>query len=463
MWKVPGKIKKRSRAEHAICTGIIRKMKKQAGLVWVGIIAIAMLFGGCGGKQPVTSGASEQMEAEASETPASEAENSQMKSSETRNGEIESSEIESSETASATESDMTGVPTEKNINPEMEALTAREVVGQMKLGWNLGNTMDVQKSGAAPTLSPQIWETGWGNPVTNPELIDAVMNKGFNVIRIPITWNDHLLVNEDYRIADSWMERVQEIVDYAYDQGAYVIINAHHESWYDPYYDNEEQAAAILEAVWSQIARRFQNYDEHLLFEGMNEPRKVGTAVEWNGGDQEGWEVVNRLNTIFVQTIRNAGGNNPYRILMIPGYAANCWEGIKHLEVPAGDNKIAVSVHAYEPYAFALDVNGRGNWNQDTANIDMIMKSLDDLFISKGIPVVIGEFGAMYKSAEGNEEDRGQWAQYYVHAAKERNIPCIWWDNGAFTGSGELFGLINRNTCEWQYPLVVEGLLKGVK
>lgn len=348
-----------------------------------------------------------------------------------------------------------------NDNLEMETLTAMDVVSEMKIGWNLGNTMDSLNSNLVKKMQPENWETAWGNPVTSKELIDAVMAKGFNVIRIPVSWNDHILVAENWKIEESWLDRVQEIVDYAYDNGAYVILNTHHESWYETYYDKEERSAEILTAVWSQIAERFQDYDEHLIFEGLNEPRKIGTDVEWNGGDQEGWDVVNDLNRVFVKTIRESGGNNPYRILMIPAYGANGWEGIKHLEIP-DDNKIIVSVHAYEPYDFALNVQGRGTWDQDTTNIDTIINSLDTLFISKGIPVVIGEIGAMYKNVEGNEEERAAWAEYYVSKAAEKGIPCVWWDNGAFEGNGELFGLIDRKTCEWKYPLVVEGLMKGV-
>ncbi len=343
---------------------------------------------------------------------------------------------------------------------DMEKITAGELVKEMKIGWNLGNTMDSLNSNIERTMPAEYWETAWGNPVTSKELIDAVVAKGFNVIRIPVSWNDHIS-DTDWIIEESWMDRVQEIVDYAYDRGVYVIINAHHESWYEPYYDNEEHAAEMLTAVWSQIAERFQDYDEHLIFEGMNEPRKIGTGVEWTGGDQEGWEVVNSLNQVFVKTVRESGGNNPCRILMIPGYGANCWEGIRHIEVPQ-DDKIIVSVHAYEPYEFALNVQGRGTWDNDTANIDTVMNSLDTLFLSKGIPVIIGEFGAMYKNVEGNEEERAAWAEYYVRAAAQRGIPCIWWDNGAFTGSGELFGIIDRKTYEWKYPLIVEGLMKGI-
>lgn len=352
-------------------------------------------------------------------------------------------------------------PVQEKNDLGMEKITAAELVSDMRIGWNLGNTMDSLNSNQESTMPAVNWETAWGNPVTTKELIDAVIAEGFNVIRIPVSWNDHISEEDNWRIEKSWLDRVQEIVDYAYDNGAYVILNTHHESWYDPYYDNEERAAEILTSVWKQIAERFQDYDEHLIFEGMNEPRKTGTDVEWTGGDQEGWEVVNDLNTVFVQTIRESGGNNPYRVLMISGYAANCWEGIKHIEVPE-DNKIIISVHAYEPYDFALNVQGRSTWDNDTGNIDYIMDSLDTLFISRGIPVIIGEFGAMHKNGENNEEERAAWAEYYVGAAAEKGIPCIWWDNGAFAGSGELFGLIDRRNYEWKYPLVVKGLMNGV-
>lgn len=349
-----------------------------------------------------------------------------------------------------------------NQNPKMEAITATELVSQMKLGWSLGNTLDSHSSSLLRTANPQSWETAWGNPVTTEELIKTVIDEGFNVIRIPVTWNDHILIADNYKITDDWMDRVQEVVDYAYNNGAYVILNIHHESWHMPYYDKQEIASDILEAVWTQIGERFKDYDEHLIFEGMNEPRKVGTSVEWNGGDQEGWDVVNYLNTVFIDTVRKTGGNNPYRILMIPGYGANCWAGLKHIDVPENDSKIIVSVHAYEPYDFALNTKGRSKWNQDVASIDTIMKSIDDLFISKGIPVIIGEFGAMSKGEEFNQE-RADWAQYYVSAAKKIGVPCVWWDNGAFAGDGELFGLINRESCEWTYPVVLEGLKKGIE
>ncbi|MDR2546081.1 MAG: glycoside hydrolase family 5 protein [Lachnospiraceae bacterium] len=349
-----------------------------------------------------------------------------------------------------------------STNP-MAAITAVDLVAQMKIGWNLGNTLDVVDGSRLRASSPSGWETGWGNPVTTPELFATLYDYGFNVFRIPVSWNDHLMINNDYQIVESWMERVKEVVDYAYATGAFVILNTHHESWAQPYYERQDRASYILERVWTQVADVFADYSERLIFEGLNEPRQIGTPNEWNGGNQEGWDVVNLFNEVFIETVRQSGGNNPYRVLMIPSYAANAWEAPKHLWLPPDDDKIIVSIHAYEPYDFALRVGGRGEWNEDRTAIDQIMRQLDELFISRGIPVLLDEFGAMYKPVAGNEEERAAWAAYYVGEAAKVGIPCLWWDNGAFTGSGELFGIINRETYEFVYPLVAEALIKNAR
>ena len=181
----------------------------------------------------------------------------------------------------------------------------------------------------------------------------------------------------------------------------------------------------------------------------------MGTSLEWSGGDQEGWDVVNATNKAFIETIRSSGGSNPYRILMIPDYAANSTTALPHLEVPEDDERIIVSVHAYSPYNFALNANGPAEWNNDTYDIDTLMSSLKSLFIDKGIPVIIGEFGAVNKE---NTEQRVQWVKYYLNAAKEIGVPCFWWDNGSFSGNGENLGIIDRNTCEIKFPELVEAM-----
>lgn len=345
----------------------------------------------------------------------------------------------------------------------MREISAKELVKEMKIGWNLGNTLDSVNDRIDSSSAPEAWETAWGNPVTSKELIEKIIDEGFNVIRFPVSWRNHLGEAPEYHINEAWMNRVQELVDYACNKGAFVILNIHHEGWHDPYYSNRDAAAAKLIKVWQQIAKRFESYDEHLIFEGMNEPRKCGTALEWNGGDQEGWDVVNYLNKVFVDTIRQSGGNNPKRCLMLPGYAANCREGIRNLEIPAGDDKLMASVHSYDPFDFALNPRGRGLWNRETEVIDRIAQDIKELFIDKGIPAVVGEFGAGYKPVVGNEASRAEWTEYFLEKLRGIGVPCVWWDNGHFAGGGEPLGIIDRKTLEWKYPLVVDALKKGMK
>lgn len=335
-----------------------------------------------------------------------------------------------------------------------------DILKDMRIGWNIGNTLDSTAKDISREDAPYRSETAWGNPQVTQELIDKVLDSGFNVIRVPVTWTNHIGAAPEYLIAGSWMERVREVVDYAYGKGAYVILNIHHEDWNYPYYDNLDRATAEMAAVWGQIAKAFQDYDEHLIFEGQNEPRKIGTPLEWNGGDAEGWEVVNRTNKVFIDTVRAAGGFNSGRMLMIPGYAANCTVGIRHVEVPENDNRVIISVHAYEPYDFALNLNGRKEWNHDTDAIDGLMKDLKTFFIDKGTPVIIGEFAAMNRD---NEQERAGWAEYYVGAAKKIGVPCVWWDNGLFEGDGERLGLFDRHTYECRYPQILAALMRGTE
>lgn len=342
---------------------------------------------------------------------------------------------------------------------EMRDITAIDLVKEIKIGWNLGNTMDVTGNS---TLAA---ETAWGNPMTTKDMVDAVKAAGFNTIRIPTTWEPHLGKEPDYKIDPLWLKRVQEIVDYAMANDMYVILNAHHDEWYMPLYSNKDRALEMMEKVWSQIAYRFQNYDEHLIFEGMNEPRQKGTKDEWNGGNEEGWDMINQLNAKFVETIRNSGGNNPSRILIITPYgASSSGRAWAKFEIPE-DDKLIVSIHAYTPYNFALNKTGIAEWSSDNTNdtreIDSLVDNIYNKFISNGIPVILGEFGAMNKN--GNTAARVDWAEYYVSKAAEKGIPCIWWDNGAFEGNGENFGLLNRFDCTWRYPEVVEALMKGLE
>ncbi len=333
----------------------------------------------------------------------------------------------------------------------MAEVSPADMVADMRVGWNLGNTLDAEGSGLSS-------ETCWGNPKTTKEMIDAIVDAGFNVIRIPVTWEGHFGSAPDYKIDEAWMNRVQEVVDYAFERDVYVIINCHHEDWHFPSEKNKEQASTILQALWTQIAEHFRDYDEKLIFEGLNEPRKKGTNMEWNGGDYEGKQVVNHFAKVFVETVRATGGNNTIRNLMVTGYAAsNNKDTLKALRWPK-DSHIIVSVHAYTPYDFSLNTTGTSEWDieKDTKDIDYLMQTIDEVFLQKGTPVIIGEFGALNKE---NEAERVEWVTYYLTKAKEIGVPCIWWDNGSFQGSGENFGLLNRKELTYPYPDLLKAIM----
>ena len=190
-----------------------------------------------------------------------------------------------SSAAGGTEStpEETGGEETQEVEITMKEVSPMDMVKEMKIGWNLGNTLD-----STSTSIGAVVEMAWGNPKTTQEMIDAVVDQGFNVIRIPVSWGGQMGSAPAYNVLPAWMDRVQEVVDYAYSRGVYVIVNIHHEDWHFPSEENKDAAAEHLAALWTAIATRFRDYDEHLIFEGMNEPRKIGTSVEWNGGDKEG-------------------------------------------------------------------------------------------------------------------------------------------------------------------------------
>ena len=356
------------------------------------------------------------------------------------------------ESTSATES--VSEPEQQPADEFDQNITAMELTADIKVGWNLGNTLDAN---GGTGLSQ---ETSWGNPKVTPELMQGVKDAGFNAVRIPTTWERQM--DENNVINAEWLARVKEIVDYAYDLDMYVILNMHHEEWYQPYADKEEEITAKLQTCWTQIAEAFKGYDQHLIFEGMNEPRWKNTEFEWNGGNDEGRTVVNHLNKAFVEAVRATGGNNQYRFLMVCPYAANSGESaLAALELP-DDDRLIVSVHAYIPYSFALQNPGSDKWVASKASctneIDTLAEVLNRLFISKGQAVIIGECGAMNRQ---NENYRAAWAEYYFSTFKNIGIPCFWWDNGAFM-SGETFGLFDRYNNVPRYNLLVQGIMNGV-
>jgi endoglucanase len=332
-------------------------------------------------------------------------------------------------------------------------ISSQQIVNEMKIGWNLGNTLD-----GTPT------EISWGNPKTTHTMIDKIKEAGFNTVRIPVTWDGHMGNSPNYTIDQTWLNRVEEVVNYALDNDMYVIINLHHENdWLKPYYANQTQTTNQLTKVWAQIADRFKWYSDYLVFETMNEPRPVGASNEWSGGSAENRDVINKYNLAAVNTIRGAGGNNASRHIMIPTIAASATSvAINDLVIPNNDSRVIVSLHMYSPYSFAMDINGTSSWGSaaDKASLDSEFDSVYNKFVKNGRAVVIGEMGTINKN---NTSARVAHAEYYVRAAKARGITPIWWDNGLATaGQAESFAIFNRNTLTWNCPEVPQALMKGL-
>jgi endoglucanase len=347
-------------------------------------------------------------------------------------------------------------------------ITAAQLVAGMKAGWNLGNTLDCYNTDYILTgKTVTQMETAWGNPVTTQANITAVKNAGFNVIRIPVSWSK--AVDASYNIRSDWMARVKQVVDYAVENDMYIILNTHHDEDIFRFTNaNKTASLAAFKKIWEQIADTFKDYNEKLIFEGLNEPREKGASWEWNGGNAEERANLNEHYRVFVNTVRASGGNNGKRFLLINPYAASgTAAAMNGLVIPAdtASNKIIVSYHNYAPNDFALTNNMNGAWNKtnqaDTKPITDPIDRYYTKFVSKGIPVIIGEFGAQNKN---NDATRAAWAGYYVSYARSKGMPCIWWDMGIATGdvtTGDLFGIFNRNNNTWYFPGIVTAIMNA--
>jgi len=360
------------------------------------------------------------------------------------------------------------------------------ILEDMGLGWNLGNSLDATGGSGLDT------ETSWSNPKTTQALIDKVKSLGFNTVRVPVSWGKHVS-GDNYTIDSAWLARVKEVVDYCYKNDMYVILNIHHDTkssesasgaGYYPRSSAYSSSEEFVKSVWSQMAEYFKDYDYHLIFETLNEPRLIGTGYEWwfnkwniPSEVKDAIECINKLNQKAVDTIRNTGSNNKGRLIMCPGYDASIdgatVSGFKlPTDISGNKNRIAVSVHAYSPYNFAMNVdtsNGATSTYSSSIKEELknLFSTLKSNFRDKGIPVVIGEFGSTDKN---NTAERVKWATDYTALAKKNNIPCVLWDNNAFAvynGSNivlnsEYHGYINRkdNTITSPAKDVIEALMK---
>ena len=358
---------------------------------------------------------------------------------------------------------------QKSFNSTISAI---DLVKNMKAGWNLGNTLDAY---ADWTENHSITsETCWGELYTTKEIIDIGKNNGFKTMRISCTWFNHI-IDDDYTIDGNWMRRVKTIVDWAIEDGYYVILDDHHSvrmgmgtpiDYGEGYIlrNNETDKAeskAFLKAIWTQIATAFNNtYDEHLIFETMNEPRNPEDSHEhtWQCGLNLGWvdnsqceecladySILNEYNQICLNAIRATGGNNANRFIMIPSVCTGLETSMHDLfELPedSAEDKLILTVHDYR---MGVNLNQlRSEFTDEMkSEINKSYEDLNEKFISKGIPVVVGETGALRKI---DIQERVKWMNYFGSVAKNYGISIVYWECGGIKDDD--FSIIDRkNLC----------------
>ena len=346
------------------------------------------------------------------------------------------------------------------LDPNDPFESSYSFVMNMGLGYNLGNTLDANPVGSwwdPVGKTPTDYETSWGQPVTTPEIINAIAEKGFKVIRVPVTWGPH--ADENDIINDAWMNRVEEVVNYVLNAGCYCILNIQHDSGTDGWLCadpvNYTTISARFQKFWNQIATRFQKYDDKLLFEAFNEI--LDTNNTWGDPtDPAAYDVVNKLEQDFVKTVRATGGNNEFRNLVVNTYSSGHTAAkLAGFAVPADvhPNHILASIHCYDPYNFC---NNNGEWNIAVfdatceAEVDEIVNRVANAFESKGVPFFFGEFGAIDEDKSMGE--RIKYAKYITKAMRSRGTYGLWW-----------MGLIDRKTLNWYESEIVDALFEGIK
>ena len=344
-------------------------------------------------------------------------------------------------------------------NTDMRDISSLDLAREMGIGWNLGNSLEAIGG-----------ETAWGNPKTTKEFIDEVKAAGFNSVRIPVAWSK-FSNPETYQIDPDWMARVNEVVDYLIDNDMYALMNIHwDEGWMQPTFDQQEYVNDRLEKMWIQIALNFRDYDDHLIFAGTNE---VMVADDYSTPKPEYYQVQNSFNQTFVDAVRSTGGRNAYRNLVVQTFNTNIDHGVNYFEMPEDqtDDRLMVEVHYYDPYEFSLQENENiTQWGKDAADpsktaswggesyADGQFQKMKTKFIEKGIPVLVGEYGAVMKKADENHSYLSYYLNYVTKSMVSHGLVPYYWDNGY--GGDYGFALFDRNDGKQLYPDLIEAITK---
>ncbi len=368
----------------------------------------------------------------------------------------------------------------KPDTPDPTPGNTAEFTKALGIGWNLGNHFDAFNNGVSG-------ETFWGNPKATQATFDKVKAAGFNTVRIPVTWMGHIGKAPEYKIEDAWMDRVAEVVGYAEKAGLYVILNMHHDGSDSKYWLNIKDAAVypkvhqqILEqvsAMWTQIAAKFADKGEFLMFEAFNEIHDGGWG--WGDNRKDGgkqYRCLTEWNQVFVDAVRNAGGQNVNRYLGIPAYCTNPDIAIETWEMPRDivGSRLLVSVHCYDPYDYTLPAT-KSEWGHtadaskkvagnNEADLENVFKKLHNHFVAKGVPVYLGEFGCVNRATAREQAFQQYYLRYYAKLAKIYGIPSVIWDNGAKGHGNEKHAYFDHATGEYHSPeakAAIEALVKS--
>lgn len=374
------------------------------------------------------------------------------------------------------------VSTKKTAGTDsFQDLNRQQITEAMGVGYNLGNSLEAN-SGGTPN------ETAWGNPVLSKEFVLAAKAAGFQSIRIPVSYLSKIDDNNGYKIDSAWLDHVQEVVDYCVQNDMYAIVNMHGDgyttvsgSWLLCASSDQTKIKAKYKACWEQIADRFKNYDEHLIFESMNEEYD-GT---YGTPNKTAYNNINDYNQIFVDTVRQTGGNNDRRWLLIPGWNTNInytadnygfvlpTDQYLSSDIASGEKRIMVSVHYYDPWDFCgTESADKTQWGSEATNQSKVptwgdesymasqFKKMNDKFVSQGYGVIIGEFGAINKANydSRNKACRADYYQKVCYYAKQYELVPVAWDNGFDGDYG--FCLINRYSCQVTHQDIIDAMME---
>jgi endoglucanase len=344
-------------------------------------------------------------------------------------------------------------------------ITSLEFVKLLGAGWNLGNSLEAT-GGPDETIAE--YESSWGNPLTTQEMINVIADMGYQTVRIPVAWSN--LMADDYTIHPDLLNRVEEVAGYCLNRGMYVIINIHWDGgWQDTFATDYDTAIRKFTAIWTQVGERFRDYDDHIIFEALNE---VGWTEYFNyyGGpaavnanpekSKQGYDLLYTINQTFVDLVRASGGNNATRFLLIPGYNTDieltCHEFYRMPEDPA--EHLMISVHYYTPWDFvglAQDASYapmRTTWPSTSKDVQDLNYYLNKMktFTDKGYGVVLGEYsvcdGIQYKDPASIRK----WDTMVTKTALNLGYSPLFWDNG--------YILLDRNTLTFYDDILAEEL-----